>query len=264
MDITSVSNPKIKFLQDLREKKHRREHGLIVVEGAREISRALSSGYKAKEIYFCEPLVSEEAAKILKNSSKARSFSVSEKVFAKVAVRDNSDGIMVVFPFADMTLDTLKLSAKPLVLVVEGLEKPGNLGALFRTADGAGVEAVLVIDEHADAFHPHAIRASLGTVFTIPLVKTSNEDLKAFFKKHEIKSFVATPEAREVYSSQNLSQNVAVILGSEAFGVSDFWKKHADHQVKIPMLGKADSLNVSVAGAILCYEIVRQRSGGGK
>jgi len=263
MKITSLKNPKIKNALSLREKSGRDKLGLFGVEGAREILRAVESGFKLDEVFVCEKCLSNEGhqvvTKIEDGPSSEKTYEITAQIFSKLAVRENKDGIFAVFQKKEFFLKDLKLPPNPLLLIVEGVEKPGNLGALLRSADGAGTHAVIVIDDSVDIYNPNVIRASLGTFFHVPVVQTAKELALSFCTKNEIKIFSGSLEANQYYYDLNFKQAAAIILGSEALGLSDFWIKNSDCLVKIPMLGIADSLNLSVAGAILLYEACRQR-----
>jgi TrmH family RNA methyltransferase len=181
-------------------------------------------------------------------------------VFEKVSYRENPDGWLAVFPTPSKSLSDIKLSTVPFLIVAESIEKPGNLGAILRTADAAGVDAILVCDPHTDIYNPNVVRASRGTLFTIPTVELSNMDAFNFLQDNRISIIAATPQAEAEYTQQDLSGPVAVTVGTEDKGLSDFWLQRADLKVKIPMAGKVNSLNVSIATAVIVYEAKRQRS----
>ncbi len=262
-DVTSAKNERIKALLALAEAKERRARGVFAVEGAREIDRALRSAFEAVEAYACPEALSEFARGVLRKVEVegARVTTVSEQAFARVAVREGSDGLVVVFKAREATLATLKLSAAPLLLAVEGVEKPGNLGALVRTADGAGCDAVIALGATVDRYNPHAIRASLGTVFSVPVVAATNATLRAFCATNGLRVVAAalSPRAKS-WSKVDYRGGTVVLLGSEAEGLSQAWLDGADDVVTLPMGGMADSLNVGAAGAAILYEAVRQRT----
>jgi len=251
--ITSVQNERVKRIVKIQRKASaRREEGLTVIEGAREVSRAVENGWQPVERWFCPELGAEKPA-------GEDYFQCSREVFEKMSYREGPDGILAVGPLVGKTLAELELPENPLILVAEGLEKPGNLGALLRTADGAGADAVIICDPATDLNNPNVIRASIGTLFYLPVAEATSEETVAFLKGKGIKILSAVPDAEAVYTYVDLTGPVAIVVGAEDKGLSNVWKNSADLNVKIPMLGKNDSLNVSVAAAILLYEAVRQR-----
>lgn len=252
--ITSLQNERVKRIIKLQRKASaRRAEGLTVIEGAREVSRAVENGWQPVERWFCPELGA--------GKPDGEYVQCSREVFEKMSYREGPDGVLAVGPLVGKTLAELKLPKKPLILVAEGLEKPGNLGALLRTADGAGADAVIVCDSATDLNNPNVIRASIGTLFYLPVAEASSEDTVAFLKTKGIKILSAVPDAEAVYTDVDVKGPVAVVVGAEDKGLSDVWKSGADVNAKIPMLGKNDSLNVSVSAAILLYEAVRQRRG---
>jgi TrmH family RNA methyltransferase len=256
-EITSVQNERVKRIIKLQRKASaRREERLTVIEGAREVSRAIENGWKPVELWLCSEL---GIGKPQIDTADRECFQCSRAVFEKISYREGPDGVLAVGPLVGKTLAELKLSKNPLILVAEGLEKPGNLGALLRTADGAGADAVIVCDSATDLNNPNVIRASIGTLFYLPVAEATSEETLAFLKTKGIKILSAVPDAAAVYTGVDLAGSVAIVVGAEDTGLSDQWKKAADLNVKIPMLGKNDSLNVSVSAAILLYEAVRQR-----
>ena len=256
-EITSVQNERVKRIIKLQRKASaRREEGLTVIEGVREVTRAIENGWHPVELWFCPELGNNQPRM---NANEREWIECSKAVFEKISYREGPDGVLAVGPLVGKTLAELKLSKNPLMLVAEGLEKPGNLGALLRTADGAGADAVIVCDSATDLNNPNVIRASIGTLFYLPVAEASSEETIAFLKKLGVKIISAVPDAKTVYTDIDLAGPVAIVVGAEDTGLSDAWKKTADLNVKIPMLGKNDSLNVSVSAAILLYEAVRQR-----
>lgn len=235
-----------------RKASARRAEGLTVIEGAREVSRAIENGWQPVELWFCPELGAEKPG-------DGDFFQCSRTVFEKISYREGPDGVLAVGPLVGKALADLKLSANPLILVAEGLEKPGNLGALLRTADGAGVDAVIICDAATDLNNPNVIRASIGTLFYLPVAEATTEETISFLKSRGVKILSAVPDAEAVYTGVDLTGPVAIVVGAEDKGLSSQWTNVADLNVKIPMLGKNDSLNVSVSAAILLYEAVRQR-----
>ena len=264
-EISSPQNPRIKDLARLREGKHRRRAGLYVVEGLRELERALAGGVTFASLYVCEECWLAAEYKPLAEKIAAlqgvESFSLSKSAFEKASNRENPDGLLAVAQMQKTGLDTLKLSATPFLLLIEHVEKPGNLGTLLRSADAAGADAVIVTDPVTDLYSPQAILASQGSIFALPTVFADNEEAKEFFQTHGIKPFAATPHTERLLWELNLRQPTALLLGSEADGLSGFWMDDPQTlRAKIPMSGNAaDSLNVSAAAAIFLFEVVRQR-----
>ena len=257
--ITSVQNPKIKRLVKLRDRKNRVSQEIFSVEGEREISRALLSGYQIFELYVCDDYCSLSATTVIEGVSPDSLFYLSKDAFAKAAVRSNSDGLIAVFHSKSLELEDLNLNGKNL-LILENIEKPGNLGALLRTADGAGIGAVISVDSPLDLYNPNVIRSSLGAAFSVPFVSSGLERVVAFLRDNNYRIVAASPNADVPYFKSDLREGAAILLGSEAEGVSSEALSFADQKVTIPMLGVADSLNVSVAGAVLIYESLRQSS----
>ncbi len=256
--ITSPQNPKIKELVSLRESRDRRKLGLFVIEGARELKRALDSGYKCRTLYVEVSLLNDEARAICDSLPQPIQFGVTKEVFAKAAVREGSDGLLAVMETSSLGFDSLKGKASPFLLVLENLEKPGNFGALARSADGAGVDAIVVLDPKADLFNPNAIRASVGAMFQVPLIACTHDAFFEYCATANLKIYAATPHAKAFHFDADFSEGLALVLGSEAWGLSG---RFSDARaIKIPMLGIADSLNVSVAGAVIMYEVLRQRA----
>lgn len=253
--ITSAANPKLKWLANLHKPRVRRAEGVIVVEGQKEIVAAYTAGFRPHS-FFLAPDIAPPLSLI---SEVTSTHLISQQLFAKAAYRDTSDGHIGVFYEPETTLAHLHLKHNPLLLVLESVEKPGNLGAIIRTADAAGVDAVIVADEHCDLWNPNAIRASVGTIFTTPLARAPNDDVLSYLHTHRITPYAAALSDRtNIYYQQNYTTPSAFILGTEHHGLSHFWLTHA-HTVIIPMYGSNDSLNVSVAAGILTYEAIRQR-----
>ncbi len=259
--ISSVQNPGIKRVARLRTKKSREARGLTLVEGAREVRQALNAGLRFSCAYICregvyhcdEALASELDAKGIKV------FDTGCSVFDKICYGDRTEGVLALVEQPELTLDKLKFGAAPLVVVMESVEKPGNLGAVLRTCDGAGVDALLVCDERTDVYNPNVIRASLGAVFSVPTVSCTSKEAFEFLRAKGVRTFGAVVQATEYYFHKDLSGPCAIVMGSEQDGLSDFWRRSCDEQVRIPMLGKVDSLNVSVSAAVMVYEALRQR-----
>ncbi|HSK87527.1 MAG TPA: RNA methyltransferase [Anaerolineales bacterium] len=256
MDITSLQNPRVKHIVKLRDdKRQRREDGLMLVEGYDEIQLALSAGHQPQTILSAPELVSREM-----NGISVESITVNRPVFEKMSYRENPDGWLAVFPIPRTSLDDLNLNESPLVVVAESIEKPGNLGAILRTADAARVDALLVCDPRVDVWNPNVVRASRGAVFSVPVIESDNFSALKLLKARNIRVMAATPSAEALYSDTNMSEALAVAVGTEDEGLTDFWMSNADVKIRIPMMGKVNSLNVSVSTALILYEAVRQRS----
>jgi len=264
--LTSLNNPKIKNIIRLQQKSaERKSQNLIVVEGFREIKLAVETGFSCHSLYVFEKIAGLEHINYIRNYVKEDSiFMITEAIFEKLAYRENSDGLIMLAVPEYLTPEEVNLSPNPLILVIESVEKPGNLGAMLRTADAAGVDAVLVCDTLTDLYNPNTIRASLGTVFSNQVVTCSNEEAFNWLKKNRIQIFSAALPSDIVCYQTDLTGSSAIVVGSEANGLTRFWLNHADEVIMIPMSGKVDSLNVSASAAIIVYEAVRQRLAGSK
>ncbi len=256
MKITSLQNPRIKHIARLRSDARQREKaGLMLVEGWDEISLAQAAGCLPRTI-----VTATDLAKRPLDTAAAERLEVSGGIFKKLSFRENPDGWLGVFSIPSKRLEHLMLSAKPLVVVIEAVEKPGNLGAILRTCDAAGVDAVIVCDPRADLYGPNVVRASRGTIFTIQAVAVESAAALAFLHERKIRIAAATPSAGVAYTAQNLRGPLAIALGTEDRGLSERWLSQADLKMKIPMYGRINSLNVSVAAALIIYEALRQRA----
>jgi len=227
----------------------------MLVEGHDELVLALSSGLKPQSLLTAPELVSRSI-----EIPSADLTTVTRAVFEKISYRDNPDGWLGIFPVPKISLADLRLSASPLVIVAESVEKPGNLGAILRTADAAHVDALLVCDPRVDLWNPNVVRASRGAVFTVPTVEVDSSTALAWLKSNKMRVLAATPSAKVLYTDIDLKQPIAIAVGTEDEGLTDFWMQNADLKVKIPMMGKINSLNVSIATALITYEVVRQRN----
>lgn len=266
--ISSTQNPKIKNIQKLEKSAERKSQNVIIIEGEIELNIALSANIELFNVFFCKELISEFKINQIfetykKNNvnyfNKTQFFEVTKPVFDKIAYRENSFGIVALARPPITTLNTLQLPKNPLLIVLESVEKPGNLGAILRTADAANVDAVIICDPQTDIFNPNAIRASIGCVFTKPVVVCTSLDAIDFLKKNEINSYATALTASKPYDEINYKTPSAIILGTEATGLSDIWLENATQNIIIPMQGKIDSMNVSVAAAIVIFEALRQR-----
>ncbi len=267
MELTSPSNPKLKHVVKLRSCSTREESGEMIVEGYRECRRALDCGYRPRALFHCpdfylknenEPTIVEECVKL-----GAEIYTCSKVCFEKIAYKERPDGLLMVGPHVSIGLSDLKLPENALVIVTEAIEKPGNLGTILRSADAAKVAAVIVCDRTTDIHNPNVVRASTGTMFSVPIVEATSEEALAFLKARGFKILAATPHAEKLHFEVDLTGNVAIALGAEQYGLTAKWMDGAELRVRIPMLGMADSLNVSAAATILVYEAVRQRIAAG-
>jgi RNA methyltransferase, TrmH family len=261
--ITSRQNQRVKDAARLRSGRERRLNKRFIIDGTREITRALASGIRCVEAFFCDDLCTSpdvRQAIVELEQSGAEMLSVSPGVFDKLAFGQRDDGIVVVAETPQRSIQVLKLPAEPLVAVLEGIEKPGNLGAILRTADAAGIDAVIVADGRTDLYNPNTIRASLGTVFRENVCEASAKETRECLRKLGLKVYAARPDAQKLYTEVDLRGGVAIVLGSEAAGLRDAWSTNDVTGVRLPMHGLADSLNVSTTAAVLFYEALGQRT----
>ncbi|MEZ4865450.1 MAG: RNA methyltransferase [Caldilineaceae bacterium] len=267
LEISSLQNTRVKNLVKLTKRRERDQQQLTTVEGVREIDHALAAGVIPTAAYICLPLLNEEAAPIvvhLQQLAKTTHLSlvtVTPAVFSKIAYRGDSGGLLVVVPYLRRRLEDLPLPSTPFLVVVEGVEKPGNLGAILRTADAAGVDGVVICAGATDIHNPNVIRASLGALFTVPIAEASSAAVLQWLRAQQIQILAATPVGATLYTTPDMTGPVAIVMGSEAQGLSPVWLTAADYLLKIPMQGVVDSLNLSAATAILLYEVIRQRQG---
>ncbi len=260
--LTSLANPRIKAAAALRERRERDRAGLTLIDGARELSRALDAGVDVAEVFVCEPLLAGPHARMALDQLAARDIPVqpvSESAFEKVAFGQRAEGLVAVVRIPSTALVGIAIPEVPLVVVIEAVEKPGNLGAIVRSADGAGADALVAASPRTDLFNPNAIRASAGTIFSLPLAAASTADVLDWLDARGVRAVTARVDADAVYTDVDLTGSLAIVLGTEADGLSADWSGPRATPVRIPMHGAADSLNVSVSAAILLYEARRQR-----
>lgn len=257
--IDSPKNQTVKELARLKERRHRDSEKRYLIEGARELTRALSARVPLETVFICPELLGPEG-RALAESLVLPQTELSEDAFKRLSLRQNPDGILGVAQMREMRLKHLELDGNALVLVVDGLEKPGNLGALLRTADAADLDAVFVTGEGTDLYNPNVIRASLGSVFSRPVLAVGTGELLEYLSLRNFKLVAATPDAELTYWEEDYRSASAIILGTEHAGLGQDWRSAAGSRVAIPMRGLADSLNVSVSGALLVYEALRQRA----
>jgi TrmH family RNA methyltransferase len=267
--ITSPQNPRVKDAVKLRDRRHREKQERILIDGVRELGRAMDASVKLVEVFVCPPLCeSAEAQRLLARlpGSGAEILEVAEPVFGKLAFGDRAEGVLGVAAMPRPTLADLTLPQTPLVAVLEGVEKPGNLGAVLRSADAAGVSALLVADGRTDLYNPGAIRASLGTIFRLPVCGATAAETLAWLRRQDFAIFAARVDGSMLYTKVDFRRPSAIVLGSEAAGLTAAWSGRDITAIRLPMLGAADSLNVSAAAAVLFYEARRQRGteGGGR
>lgn len=254
--LSSAQNPRIKTLLQLEQKSsERRRTGLFVVEGQRELRHCLAAGLEVESLYWCRELVSADFA------PTARSYEVSRGVYEKIAYRGSTEGVVAVVRERRLSLDDLPVKKHPLIVVLERVEKPGNLGAILRSADAAGADAVVVCDPLTDLYNPNLIRSSIGAVFTVPCVACTTDECIAYLRRHDIRILTAQLQDSHPYYHTDMTRGTAIVMGAESTGLTDTWRCAADAHICIPMLGQLDSLNVSVSTAILLFEAVRQRLG---
>lgn len=257
--ITSTQNPKVKNLLALEKPRERRKQCLFVVEGKKEIGLAIKAGYKIGNLFFCEDLISRQELEALGTSEKLL-IPVSKDVFDKIAVRENSGGVLAVAEQKTHRLEEIRLKSNPLVLILEGVEKPGNLGAILRTADAAGVDAVIICDPQTDFYNPNVIRSSIGCIFTVQTASASSEQTLEWLRKNNIRIFCTYLKASKPYHEVNFQSASAIVMGTEATGLSDTWVNASTANIIIPMQGAIDSMNVSTATAVVVFEAMRQRN----
>ena len=259
--ISSSQNPAIKRLLQLQEKSRlRRKENLFVIEGRREISLALKAKFRIREVYFCPDFISSEELAKMSFSDGILLTEISSEVYQKIAYRDSTEGIIVITETREFSLDSLQLkNENPLLLVSEAPEKPGNIGALLRTADAAGVDAVLLANLKTDLFNPNIIRSSVGCVFTNSIAIGSSSEIIQFLKSRKVDIYAAALQASKSYSEVDFSGPSAIVVGTEATGLEDLWLENSTQNIVIPMSGEIDSMNLSVAAGILIFEAKRQR-----
>lgn len=269
-EITSLQNPKIKKAIKLADRKERNETGLFLIEGYRELKRAADSGIAIRTLFICPKLFlgsNEDALIDQIRATGAEILACSISVFQKLSYRDRPDGLIAVAvqmqkPLRDL-IALLASKKEPFLIIAEAIEKPGNLGTILRSADAAGVDGVIVCDRCTDIYNPNVVRASVGTLFTIPVVEATSAETLLWLRQRKIKVVAATPSAKEEFTDTDLTSGIAIAVGTEQLGLSEVWMHAADLQVRIPMHGVADSLNVATATTLLLYEAVRQRKHSG-
>lgn len=261
LKITSDKNPRIINLQKLEKPRERRNQNLFTIEGKKELAMAVLGGYEIRDIFICSDIISENEVKLLlgKQKNNIEWVDISVEVFKKLAYRETSGGIIATAVPKQHALNKINLPSRPLIIVLETVEKPGNLGAILRTADAAQVDAVIVCDAQTDMYNPNVIRSSLGCVFTTPIAIASSQEAIAWLQQNNINIYATALTASVPYHKINYAKACAIVMGTEATGLSDGWLKHSTQNIIIPMSGKIDSMNVSTATAVVVFEAKRQR-----
>lgn len=255
--ITSVKNPLVKQVLTLQKSSERKKQNLFIIEGKKEIEKALKAQYSINKVIICPEIYSANAEF---NFQKNQIVLVSKSVFTKLAYRENNLGVLVIATPKVHHLQQLVLPKKHLVLVLESVEKPGNIGAILRTADAAGIDAIFIVNPKTDIYNPNIIRASLGCVFSLPIVVSTSQETINYLASLNTKIYATYLEASVPYTQVDFTSNCALVMGAEDQGISQNWVKNATQNIIIPMYGEADSLNVSTAAAIILFEAIRQRS----
>lgn len=260
--ITSPSNPRIKQLVGLRRRRAREASGSTLVEGTEELALALEAGVRPQVVLHCPELMHAAGPPVVERarSAGAEVVQLSRAAFEKAAYREGPDGVLALVPAPGTGLDDVELGADPLVLVCEGVEKPGNLGAMLRTADAAGVDLVVAADPVTDWGNPNVVRASKGTVFSVPVATATAEQTWPWLRRHGVRVVATTPDTDTLHTAADLAGGLAVAVGTEKHGLSEAALAAADTRVRIPMSGRVNSLNVATSAAIVVYEALRQRT----
>ena len=258
--IESTKNPHIKYLVKLKERRHRDAEGRFLIEGSKELSRALDAGIRLEQILYCPKFLRAEGDMLLAECQALECLEVSSEAFEKLSFRQNPDGLIALASIQEKTLDDISLPPNALLLVIDGLEKPGNVGALLRTADAANVDAVFLTGKGTDIYNPNVIRSSVGSVFSRPILALDSGELISYLKAQQVKLVATSPSATRSYWDEDYLAATAIILGTEHDGLAHDWFNAAESKVIIPMSGMTDSLNVATSGALLLYEVMRQRN----
>ncbi len=260
--LTSRQNPKVKFIQKLMKRRERDKNELFIIEGYRELKRAVESKISLTQLFICPELFlgSNEDSLIAQiEKSGVEVFPCTRYIFEKLSYRDRPDGLIAIAKQMQHKFSSIALSENSLIVVAESIEKPGNLGTILRSCDAVNATAVISCDRCTDLYNPNVVRASVGTLFTRPVIEAHNQEAYDYLKAHGFTLIAATPHATEFFTEIDYPGNIAIIVGTEQLGLSEFWMQKADRPVKIPMLGGADSLNVATATTLMIYEVLRQR-----
>lgn len=264
--LTSLQNPRVKEIVHLRDRRPRDASGQFLIEGYRELLRATDAHHPILDVFFCRELflgTNEDALISRLQAHGARLFNCTKDVFQKISYRDRPDGLVAIATQKHLGLNDLEQLLKgnpnPFLVIAEAIEKPGNLGTILRSSDAVGLDALVVCDQCTDIHNPNVVRASVGTLFTVPVIETKGPETLQWLKKNKIAILAATPSAEKEFTVVDMTGPLAIVVGTEQFGLSDGWMSQADVQVRIPMNGVADSLNVAMATTLLLYEALRQR-----
>lgn len=258
--ISSIQNSSVKRLLLLQNKSRtRKKEGGFIIEGQREIQLAIAGGYLITEVYYCQDMITYDEISTFLDPLSPQYFTVSQEVYKKIAYRSGTEGVVAFAKAKQYSLTELHLPETPLILVAEAPEKPGNIGAMLRTADAAGVDAVIIANPKTDLYNPNIIRSSVGCVFTTQIAMASTKEVVTYLNNMNLKIYSAILQEAKDYHSQDFKEGCAIVVGAEATGLSETWRS-AGVNIKIPMRGKIDSMNVSVAAGILIFEAQRQRS----
>ncbi len=259
MQLTSLQNPRIKQVLQLQQKSQERSRqGLFVLEGQRELSHALAQGWQVHSVFLC-PSIAGQDYQLPVQLHDVPVFEVTQQIYARMAYREGTEGVIALMHQRQHTLDALCWEDNPLYVVLEGVEKPGNVGAILRTADAAGVTGVILADARVDLYNPNLIRSSIGSLFTVPVAVATTQQCIQHLQQYGVNILTAQLQDSHLYYDTPMTQSTAIIMGTEATGLTAAWRQAATAHIRIPMLGQLDSLNVSVSAAILMYEAVRQR-----
>lgn len=263
LTITSTQNPKVKQILDLRDRKTRDTTGQFLIEGYRELLRAVDAGWTISTLFVCPELFLGTNEEALIKKSGAQVIQCASNVFHKISYRDRPDGLLAIAPQRNKSLQDLELILKnkenPFLVVAEAIEKPGNLGTILRSSDAVGVDALILCDRCTDLFNPNVVRASVGTLFTVPVIQAGSQEAVDWLKNRGVSVLAATPSAESEFTEVEMNVPLAIAVGTEQLGLSKIWMEQANLQVKIPMRGVADSLNVAMATTLMLYEALRQR-----
>ena len=261
--ITSLQNARVKQVVRLRQRRHRESERLFLIEGYREIQRAVEASVQIHALFTCEQFYGHSDTRTLVHQVAANADvsiePVSREVFAKISIRENSDGLLAVAPSPAWPMNEMHVPSNGLFLISTATEKPGNLGTILRSADAAGVDGVVVCGSGTDVLNPNVVRASLGTVFSVPVAQADADSVRSWIKHHAIRIIAATPDADRLYTQANMTRSCAILLGSEHAGLDVEWLNSADDRVRLPSAGHADSINVAMAATVMLFEARRQR-----
>lgn len=263
MILTSLQNPRVKYTVRLRNRRFREKEKKTLLEGYRELSRASKFGMNIEEVFYAPSLfLGENEFPLLERleGDGVTVFEVTEPLLRKMAYRDRPEGLIAIAQVREHTLEKMPLVENGLYLIAESIEKPGNLGSILRSADAVGVDGLIICNKCTDIYNPNVVRASTGALFTVPVAEGTSEEIIQWVKDNNILTLAATPHTDYIYTEIDMKQTLAIVVGTEQYGLTELWMNDADYQVKIPMLGKIDSLNVATATTILLYEAARQRN----